>query len=243
VVIPSGSPSATFTLTPVDDTAQEGTETSIVTIATNAAYARDPLSNAQTVSIHDNDLPVVSIGASDATLTEMVGDHGVFTISRSGGDSYLPLTVDYAIAGRAVHGADYRRLEGRAVSPAGASATTVEIYPIDDSVDEGTQNIILQLRSTATYTIGGTGTATMSITDNDDSQVYVKLTQSGVIEPATGSVTAVTYQIIRPATGSAITVNYAMSGTATNGADYTSLPGTIAFAAGDTTKTIKAAFV
>jgi autotransporter-associated beta strand protein len=238
VVIPSGSPSATFTLTPVDDTAQEGTETSIVTIATNAAYARDPLSNAQTVSIHDNDLPVVSIAATDATLTETAGDPGVFTISRTGGDSYLPLTVDYAIAGRAVHGADYRRLEGRAVIPAGASATTVEIYPVDDSVDEGTQNIILQLRSTATYTIGGSGSATMSITDNDDSQIYVKLTQSGVIEPATGSVTAVAYQIIRPASGAAITVNYAMSGTATNGVDYTSLPGTIAFAAADTTKTI-----
>ncbi len=234
VVIPSGSPSATFTLTPVDDTAQEGTETSIVTIATNAAYARDPLSNAQTVTIHDNDLPVVSIAATDATLTETAGDPGVFTISRTGGDSYLPLTVDYAIAGRAVHGADYRRLEGRAVIPAGASATTVEIYPIDDSVDEGIQNIILQLRSTATYTIGGSGTATMSITDNDDSQIYVKLTQSGVIEPATGSVTAVAYQIIRPASGAAITVNYAMSGTATEGVDYTGTTGSVTILASAT---------
>ena len=234
VVIPSGSPSATFTLTPVDDTAQEGTETSIVTIATNAAYARDPLSNAQTVTIHDNDLPVVSIAATDATLTETAGDPGVFTISRTGGDSYLPLTVDYAIAGRAVHGADYRRLEGRAVIPAGASATTVEIYPIDDSMDEGIQNIILQLRSTATYTIGGSGTATMSITDNDDSQIYVKLTQSGVIEPATGSVTAVAYQIIRPASGAAITVNYAMSGTATEGVDYTGTTGSVTILASAT---------
>ncbi len=241
VVIPSGSASTTFTLTPVDDIAMEGTETAIVTIATNAAYARDALANNLTVTIHDNDLPVVTIAATDATLTEPPGDKGVFTISRSGGDSYLPLTVDYAISGRAVHGADYRRLEGRAVIPAGASSTTVEIYPYDDSVDEGTQDIILRLRSTTTYVIGSTGTATMSITDNDDSQIYLKVTQSGVIEPATGSLTAVTYQIIRPATGSAITVNYAMSGTAINGVDYTSLPGTIAFTAAETTKTINVA--
>ena len=59
VVIPAGSASATITLTPVDDTLQEETETAIVTIATNAAYARDSLSNAQTVTIHDNDLPTV----------------------------------------------------------------------------------------------------------------------------------------------------------------------------------------
>ncbi|OYV06296.1 MAG: hypothetical protein CFE26_07060, partial [Verrucomicrobiales bacterium VVV1] len=238
VVIPSGSPSATVTLTPLDDTAQESTETATVTITTNAAYARDTLFNSQTIALHDNDLPVVSIAATDATLTETPGDPGVFTISRTGGDPYLPLTVDYAISGRAVHGADYRRLEGRSVIPAGASSTTVEIYPLDDLVDEGTQNIILQLRSTTTYTIGGTGTATMSITDNDDSQMYVRLSQSGVIEPASGSVTAVTYQIIRPVSGSAITVNYAMSGTATNGVDYTTLSGTVSFAAADTLKTI-----
>jgi autotransporter-associated beta strand protein len=238
VVIPSGSATATVTLTPIDDTVQEGTETAIVTITTNAAYARDSLSNSQTITLHDDDLPTVTIAATDSTLTETPGDIGVFTISRTGGDPYLPLTVDYAIAGRAVHGADYRRLEGRAVIPAGASSTTVEIYPIDDTVDEGTQDIILQLRSTSTYTVGSPNSATMSITDNDGSQVYVKLTQSGVIEPASGSVTAVSYQIIRPASGSAITVNYAMSGSATSGLDYTALPGTIAFAAGDTSKTI-----
>ncbi len=238
VIIPAGSATVNFTITPIDDVAQESTETCIVTIATNAAYARDTLSNNQTVTIHDNDLPVLTIAATDATLTETAGDKGVFTITRAGGNPYQELIVDYAISGRAVHGADYRRLEGRSIIPAGASTTTVEIYPYDDAVDEGIQDVILQLRSTTAYSIGGSGTATMSITDNDDSQVYVKLTQSGVIEPATGSVTAVAYQIIRPISGAAIMVNYAMSGTAINGVDYTTLPGTIAFAAGDTTKTI-----
>jgi len=147
------------------------------------------LSNSQTVAIYDNDLPTLTVAATDATLTETLGNPGVFTITRTGGNPYQSLTVDYALAGRAVHGVDYRRLDGRATIPAGATSTTVEIYPFDDSVDEGTQDVILQLRSTTTYAIGGTGTATMSITDNDGPQVYVKLTTSGVIEPATGSVT------------------------------------------------------
>ena len=53
-------------------------------------------------------------------------------------------------------------------------------------MDEGTQDVILQLRSTTTYVIGGTGIATVNITDNDASQVYLKLTQSAVTEPASG---------------------------------------------------------
>lgn len=238
VVIPAGSASTTFTLTPVDDSTQEETETAIVTIATNAAYVRDTLSNAQTITIHDNDQPTVTLAATDTTATEAAGNSGMFTITRTGGNPYQALTVDYALAGRAVHGVDYRRLDGRAIIPAGASSTTVEIQPYDDTVAEGTQDVILQLRSTTAYRIGGTGIATLSITDNDEPQVYLKLTTSGVTEPATGSVTAVAFQIIRPASGTALTVNYSISGTATSGVDFTALAGNIAFAAGDTSKTI-----
>lgn len=238
VILPAGSASTTFTLTPVDDAAQEETETVIATITTNANYARDTISNAQTVTLHDNDLPIVNLTATDATATETAGNSGMFTITRAGGNPSLPLTVDYALAGRAVHGSDYRRLDGRATIPAGASSTTVEIQPFDDSVDEGTQDVILQLRSTTTYAIGGTGIATVTITDNDNPQVYVKLTTSGVVEPTSGTVTAVAFQIIRPASGSAITVNYSISGSATSGVDFTALPGTIAFASGDSSKTI-----
>jgi hypothetical protein len=238
VVIPAGSSNVTFTLTPVDDTAQEGTEMAVVTITANAGYARDTLASSQTAIITDNDLPTVTVVATDATASETPGDPGVFTLTRTGGDPQQALTVDYALAGRAVHGSDYRRLDGRAVIPAGVMSTRVEIWPIDDAVDEGTQDVIFLLRSATNYVIGGSGTATVNINDNDGSQVYVKLITSGVAEPASGSVTAVAFQIIRPASGSAITVNYSISGTATSGTDFTALPGTNAFAAADTAKTI-----
>lgn len=238
VVIPAGSSNINFTLTPIDDTAQEGTEFATVTITANAAYARDTLANSQTAIITDNDLSTVSIVATTATTSETPGTPGAFTIARAGGDPQQSLTVDYALAGRAVHGIDYRRLDGRAVIPAGVMSTRVEIWPIDDTVDEGTQDVICMLRSSTNYIVGGTGTATVNITDNDASQVYVKLTASAGTEPASGSATAITFQIIRPASGSAITVNYAISGTATSGTDFTALPGTIAFASADTTKSI-----
>jgi len=238
VTILAGSASATFTLTPVNDTLQEGTETAIVSIATSTAYARDTLSNSQTVIVHDDDLPVVTVVATDATASETPGDPGVFTITRSGGDFSQALTLDYSLAGRAVHGVDYRRLDGRAVIPAGATSTTVVVQPFDDTVDEGTQDVILRLRSTTTYAIGGTGVATVTITDNDASQVYLKVTASAGFEPPTGTGTAATFQVIRPASGTAITVNYAVSGTATGGVDYTALPGTISFTTSQTSQNI-----
>ncbi len=238
VTIPANAANTTITITPVNDAAQEGTETVVVTIATNAGYARDTQSNSQTVQLHDDDVPTLTLTATDATASETGTDPGVFTISRTGGDIALPLTVDYSLAGRAIHGGDYRRLEGRAVIPAGEASTTVEIWPFDDAIDEGAQDVILQLRSTTTYVIAGTGIATVNITDNDASQFYVKVTQSGVTEPASGSTTAITFQIIRPATGNAVTVNYAIGGTATSGTDFTAVAPSVAFAAGDTTKSI-----
>lgn len=238
VVIPAGSAAVTFTLTPIDDTLQEGTETAIVSLTADAAYARDTQSNSQTAIIHDNDLPTVTVAATVPTASEATGTAGIFTITRTGGDPTQALTVDYALAGRAVHGVDYRRLDGRAVIPAGVMSTRVEIQPLDDGVAEGTQDVILLLRSATTYAIGGTGTATVNITDNDGSQMYVKLITSAGTEPVTGSATVISFQIIRPAGGTAITVNYAVSGTATPGVDYTALPGSIAFASGDTSKTI-----
>lgn len=238
VVIPAGSASATLTLTPIDDAQQEGTKTAIISITANAAYARDTLANSQTVLIQDDDLPTVTVVATDASASESPGDSAIFTITRAAGDPRQELIVDYALAGRAVHGADYRRLDGRALIPSGVMSTRVEIQPIDDSVDEGTQDVILLLRSSTNYAIDGTGTATVNITDNDASQVYVRLSTSAGTEPASGSATAIAFQIIRPASGTAITVNYSISGTATTGLDYIALPGTIAFAAADTSKTI-----
>lgn len=238
VTIPTGEASATFTITPVNDTAQEGTETVIVATATSASYLRDTVSNSVTCQLHDDDVPTLNVTATDATAAEAGSDPGVFTITRTGGDLTLPLTVDYSLAGRAIHGWDYRRLDGRAVIPSNRTSTTVVIQPFDDTLDEGTQDVILQLRSTTGYLIGGNSIATVTITDNDSSQVFVKMTTSAGTEPTTGSSTAISFVITRPATGTAINVNYSISGTATSGTDFTALSGVAAFASGTSSVTV-----
>ncbi len=238
--IPMGESSTTFTITPIDDTAIETTETIICTISTNAAYIRDAIAANQSVTsqLNDDDMPTVSIVATDAAASETGPDKGVFTITRTGATT-AALTVDYGVSGRAVLGTDYRRLEGRAVIPAGLASTTVEIVPFDDALDEGTQDVVLQLRTSTGYFISPTAqTATVTIADNDASQVYIELNTGSGTEPASGIAAGPVFQITRPASGTAITVNYSISGTATSGADFTALPGSIAFASGDGNKTI-----
>jgi uncharacterized repeat protein (TIGR03803 family) len=238
VSIPANSASTTFTITPVNDTDIETTETITCTVSTNAAYNRDGTAQAVTSILNDDDMPVVSIAATVPTASETGNAKGLFTISRTGGTA-AALTVDFGVNGRAVLGTDYRRLEGRATIPAGFASTTVEIVPFDDAVDEGTQDVILQLRTSQSYFINPAAqTATVTISDNDASQVYIELNTGNGTEPASGSAGGPVFQIWRPASGTAITVNYTLSGTATSGVDFTALPGSIAFAAADTNRTI-----
>lgn len=236
VSIPAGSASTTFTITPVNDTAIETTETIITTLSTNAAYLRDGTAQSVTSILNDDDMPVVTLTTTDANAAEAGSDKGVFLITRTGSTA-APLVVDYAVTGRAVLGTDYRRLEGRGTIPAGSPSITVEIVPFDDSYAEGTQDVVLQLRTAQNYVIGGTGSGTVTITDNDESQVYLELNTGTGVEPTSGSTAGPVFQITRPPSNSAITVYYTVSGTATNGSDFTLLPGSISMGI-DSSKTI-----
>jgi hypothetical protein len=238
VTIPSGSASITFAISPVDDPDQEGTETIIATLASNATYLRDAVSSSQTVVLMDDDLPIVTIAAGPDVPETSLEPTG-FTVTRAGGDLTQPLTVDYSVAGRAIHGSDYLRLDGRAVIPVGATSTTISIQPIDDDVSEGMQDVICKLRSSTAYHIGVAAEDTLLLLDNEGAQVFLKMATSAVVtEPSSGSATVIRFEITRPAAGTAITVNYAVGGTATPGVDYATLPGSVSFASFETTKSI-----
>ncbi|MBD2040242.1 FG-GAP-like repeat-containing protein, partial [Microcoleus sp. FACHB-672] len=61
---------------------------------------------------------------------------------------------------------------------------------------------------------------------------------AGTSPTEAGTVGTFTLTLTSPATDGGITVAYTVGGTATNGTDYTALPGTVTFAAGETTATI-----
>ena len=185
VSIPAGQASTTFLISPSNDAAAEGTETIIVSLATNAAYQRANGVSTVTFDLNDDDLNTVSIAATDATASE-AGDPGEFTITRSGSDLSQSLIVDYSVNGTAIHGKDFARLEGRAFIPAGETTATLRISPFNDTIGEGSQTVTLTLRSDGRYLVGSTQSASVTITDDDVSSFYTRTTQTHRDEPVSG---------------------------------------------------------
>lgn len=165
VTIPAGSPTTTVTLNPIDDTGVESTETAIFTVNTGAGYSIGSPSNA-TVNLLDNDqTPVVTIQAGDATANED-GNGGSFIITRTGGTTGA-LPVNLSAGGTATAGADYTTLPASVNIPAGSASATVDVTPLDDSLVEGSESVVLSIGPGGGYVVGSPQSATVTIGDND----------------------------------------------------------------------------
>lgn len=111
---------------------------------------------------------VVTVSASVPAASEAGPTAGVFTISRP--EPGPAVTVNYSLSGTAVNGTDYTNDVGSALSgtvllPLNATSVNVQINPVDDSVAEDTETVILNVENGVGY-IGG-GNAIMTIVDNE----------------------------------------------------------------------------
>ncbi len=116
-------------------------------------------------------LPVVSIRASDATAAEtrtgQAVNSGTFVVSRTGATT-AALAVSLRASGTATSGSDYNAVPATVTIPAGAASVNVIINPVDDTLVELTETLVLAIGSNAAYAIDSTLTnATVSILDND----------------------------------------------------------------------------
>ena len=119
VTIPIGSASTTVTVTRMDDTLIEGNETVILTLTSGSGYAIDSASYTSTTTVIDDDLPTITVSATNASETGPT--NGVYTFTRTGTYQYgsTALTVDFAMTGTATNGQDYNKIYGFVVIPAG----------------------------------------------------------------------------------------------------------------------------
>jgi hypothetical protein len=235
VTILAGSTTGTITITPVDDNVYEGSETVILTLATGTGYSVDS-PNSATVTINDNDsAPLATITATDATANETAGDTGSFTVtlSRSSGSN---TTVNYSIGGTATNGTDYNTISNSVSIPAGSTTASITIIPVDDSISEYDETVVLTVTGGTGYSVGSPSSATVTILDNDPPLVMISATDSNASEGAgnTGTFTV----SLSHTRGADIVVNYSIGGTATNVTDYNSIGTSVTIPAGFTTGTI-----
>jgi hypothetical protein len=230
VIIPAGATFATVTVTPINDTLMEAPETVVATLAAGTGYAVGSPSSA-TVTIASDE--VVQITATDPTATEAGLTTGTFTVTRTG-PTTAALTVRYTVSGTATPNSDYRALSGSVIIPAGATSATIIVTPLNDTVMEGPETVVVALAAGTGYTVGTARTATVTIASDE----VVKIVATDASATEAGRTTG-TFTVSR--TGSltaALTVGYTVSGTATKGVDRQGLAGSVSIPAGATSATI-----
>lgn len=186
VAITDGNPTATITLTPIDDSDVESNETVIVTLTSGVGYTVGSPNNATVTIISDDssggDL-LASVAATDATATESGTTTGTFTISLSEVNSTgSAITVNYHMDGNATEGTDYTSTSGSVSIANGSQTATVTITPTNDSNIEHDETVLIVLDSGTGYVTEGFERAIIEITDNDDvSASYPTPSGSGTI--------------------------------------------------------------
>jgi Zn-dependent metalloprotease len=111
-------------------------------------------------------VPSVQVAATAATAMEGVASTGTFTLTRTG-STVAALPVQFVLTGTAGNGTDYFGTSLSATIAAGSATTTVTIAPLNDSLVEGDETVILTLATASHYTIGAAGSATITIKDDD----------------------------------------------------------------------------
>ncbi|MET7030103.1 Calx-beta domain-containing protein, partial [Sediminicola luteus] len=227
VSIPNGSQTNTITVTPIDDTLVEGSESVTLNIIAGTGYTIGASSNA-TVNISDNDTASITINSATVTVNEAAGSVA-FTVTLTG---TVPdgFTVDYATSNEtATAGSDYTATNGILnFTGTNGQTRTITVPILNDIFVEPSETFIVTLSN-----VNSTGIVNItnaigraSIVDNDSANITI----GDVTVNENGGPANFTVTLTGNAVGS-FTVDYATSnGTAVAGQDYTATSGTLTFA-------------
>ncbi|MFT4925209.1 MAG: Leucine-rich repeat (LRR) protein, partial [Phenylobacterium sp.] len=236
ITIAAGHLVASMTLSVNPDTLVEGDETVIIDISgVSGGNANENGIQQQTLTIIDDDFNavVVSLAVSPASLGEY---NAVSTVTATlDSVTTADVTVNLAYSGTATNGTDYTASSNTLVIAAGQTTGQTTLTSINDPDIEDDETIIIDINSVtgANASENGTQRQTVTIVNDDFSQVFVSLSANvgSVTEDAGVSIIAAT---LDSATVEDVFVNLSYSGTAINGADYSAQSRVILITAGKT---------
>ena len=163
LTIPSGSDSATFTVTPrTEDSAPEGAATAVFTLQSGVEYAVGTMSTHR-LTIEDDDYTVAFAEASSTVAEDAVAAHAIVVevspavrmgdmVSVRVQASPAASVSTYSLGGTGVTGSggSYTLVLG-----AGATTGTLELTPVDNSVDGADLQVRLSAQAGSNYVLGG----------------------------------------------------------------------------------------
>lgn len=187
---------------------------------------------------------MVSFTASASSASEGAGSSAtsVRVTTSAGGPTVCPVSVMYTTGdGTAVGSADYAPASGMLTFPASSASGT--ILPISvpitqDTLDENDETFTVSLSDIAGALLLPPSLHTVTILD-DDPPPSLSINDVAINEGNGGTTNAVFSVSLSAPSGKTITVGYATAnGTATSGADYTAVSGTLTFTAGTLTQPV-----
>ena len=226
----------TFTLTPEDDAVDEADETLALTGESDL-----PVTPASVVLADDDEMMESRVLLiADAEAEESAGEVR-FAVTLDG-PSAAEVTVGYATADSvgssdpvAEAGIDYESTAGTLTFAPGEVSRMIGVSVIDDDLDEPDETFALVLSDLRGATLGR-GSALGTIRDDDEPPA---LSIAGDTGPEDVGELVFSVTLSAPSL-TAVTVDYASTdGTAAAGRDYGMVEGTLAFARGETAKTIR----
>ncbi|MDR6785348.1 gliding motility-associated-like protein [Pedobacter africanus] len=233
ITIPAGENSVLVPVIVSDDQIMENTETVILTLngGTSANFAFTGTGSARLNITDDENATLNKVLAISKTADAAEpATNGGFNISLPAGITATEnITVNYTVTGTAAAGTDYTPLTGTAVIIAGQNGVSLPLTVTDDQLIEQTETVIVTLNggSSTSFAFTGNGSATLNITDDENTTLNKVLLISKTADAAEPAANG-GFNIGLPAGITAaeqITVNYTVSGTATAGTDYAALTG------------------
>ena len=233
-----GQVAMTASVAVIDDTLDEvDEETFAVALSANTGASLDRAADRATatgVIVDDDDPPEVTV--DDAAGDETVGSLA-FVVSL-GGPSAVDVAVDYATADdTATAGRDYEARSGTLSFAPGTVARTVLVPVLNDTEDEPDETFVVTLSDPRNASLA-VSSATGTIIDDDESAPpALSVADASVAEGA--AELAFVVDLDAPSSEE-VTVRYGSAdATAEAGSDYEPVSGTLAFAPGEVSKTVR----
>ena len=237
----AGDTSKTYTVATVADTVDEASGDVTVTVGTGTGYTVGTPSSAK-VTINDNDAPVATIKAGTSPVTE--GTAASFTVELSSAAPDGGLTIALTVADAS--GSDFVASTNEGAKTlafdAGDTSKTYTVATVADTVDEASGDVTVTVGTGTGYTVGTPSSASVTVNDNDAPVATIKAGTSPVTE---GTAASFTVELSSAAPTGGLTI--ALTVADVSGSDFVASTDegskTLAFNAGDTSKTYSVATV
>ena len=139
--------------------------------------------------------PVVQFGSVAYNGSE-AADSRTVTVELSASPAFsAPTNVSYSVSGTATEGNDFSSLSDTVSMTGGSGSIAVTI--LDDRIEEGAEAIVLNLDAGNGYTVGSTGSVTITIADNDTAGITISETNNSTwVTEAAGAGRTDTYDLV-----------------------------------------------